>query len=493
MSNSRRKQKGACMKKTFLLIFAIVLLLPVFFGTSATADSLYAEAVVNADGVALRTDARGDSKIYLRLPIDTKLELMETNVNREWHKVRFKTRIGYVNRMYVDLVRNSATDRYIGTVANCEEYVNIRSAPDKKAEVIGSAKLGEAYELVSGFVENGYYAIAFRESTGYISSEYMSCEKIADEDQLSSIEVTGGTLSPNFSPDTHGYIVTVTDDTLTVAANAAEKKVRISVDNTKKSTCTFQMPEPGTRTVRIRVNGKTRYTLYFVKDAITLGTYNIKRGNKRIVEMGQMVANEKPDIMGLQECYRIEQKGNDEAIDNLISLRTKHMRETMFCPTVLYPSGGEYGIGMLSAYPMKKQEIRMLTSPSTEQRAVMRASVEIRGKHVSVYNTHLSYESMEVRAIQLSEIAEWMADDPNQYKILFGDFNIADLSEFGLLSGMKCVDNEKTRFFDYFGEEFSSNKIDNILVSENITVHNVRKYNVMLSDHRPLFAYVTLN
>ena len=56
-----------------------------------------------------------------------------------------------------------------------------------------------------------------------------------------------------------------------------------------------------------------------------------------------------------------------------------------------------------------------LTSPQSEQRVAMRASVQIDGKNVSVYNTHLSYESKEIRRVQLTEIAEWMNSDRNDY------------------------------------------------------------------------------
>lgn len=479
------------MKKWIRIVLLIVVAFGIFMPVPGNAARVFTEAVVNSEDVALRSEPRNGAPIYLRLSKDTRLELLGTNYNCEWHKVKYKNRVGYINRMYVDLEGVTDDDSFIGTIVNCAESVNVRSVPDKKGPMLGKANLGEQFSVISGVLQNGYYSIDYYGTPGYVSADYVVLDELAESDQLSSIDISGGVMRPAFSPDQYGYIVRADQDVVTVNATA-ENGIKVSVDRTKKSINTYQMPEHGIKTVRIRVNGKVKYSIYIVRNVITLCSYNIKRGNKRIVEMGQLIANESPDLMGLQECYKIPQTENTEAVNNLLALRTAHMKEWSFSTTVNYPSGGEYGIGMLSAYEMHDIETINLTSPQSEQRVAMRASVQIDGKNVSVYNTHLSYESKEIRRVQLTEIAEWMNSDRNDYRIVFGDFNITDISEFSPLKRMRCVDNEKTRFFDYDAAEFQSNKIDNILVTENIKVLNVRKDNIMISDHRPLFAYIVL-
>ena len=39
----------------------------------------------------------------------------------------------------------------------------------------------------------------------------------------------------------------------------------------------------------------------------------------------------------------------------------------------------------------------------------------------------------------------------------------------------------------------SKSEIDNIVVTDNITVLNIRMIDELLSDHRPIFAYLTLD
>lgn len=53
-----------------------------------------------------------------------------------------------------------------------------------------------------------------------------------------------------------------------------------------------------------------------------------------------------------------------------------------------------------------------------------KGEIEINGKVIAVYNTHLTYESVEARAKQLLELKATMDQDPAEYKVAFGDFNV---------------------------------------------------------------------
>ena len=44
--------------------------------------------------------------------------------------------------------------------------------------------------------------------------------------------------------------------------------------------------------------------MYLVRDVLTVGTWNIKRGNNNILVMqGWLIAAQRPDILGVQEVY----------------------------------------------------------------------------------------------------------------------------------------------------------------------------------------------
>ena len=85
-----------------------------------------------------------------------------------------------------------------------------------------------------------------------------------------------------------------------------------------------------------------------------------------------------------------------------------------------------------------------------------------------------------------------MDADKNKYRILFGDFN-AKASEFSVFrSGYTVLNDTNMKFYDYSASPISKSEIDNIIVSDNISVLNVRMLNDSLSDHKPILAYLKL-
>lgn len=477
------KRKALCL----LLILGLVLSGLPLDGSHAAS---YETGVINADGVAFRKGASSDSGRIRRLQKGTVVEILATNVNAEWHKVKYKSETGYVNRMYVDLKKAEDADAsYRGTVVNCKENVNVRASANKDAELMGLADKGATFRVTRANLAGGWHEISYNGKTGYISADYLDLSREGASGQLLSLSVSGGTMSPAFSPDVYGYVINATSGDVRISAEGA-KGAKVKIGDSGKSTVTVSMPRHGSKTVRISVDGKVKYSLYIVRGAITVGTWNIKRGNGKLTEMGCLVQAQQPDLMGVQEVYRCKSK---TVVDNLLSLRTKEMQNTSFAKTVSYASGGEYGIGLLSAYKIESAETKTLSSDGNEQRVLQKIVVKIDGHRVSVYNTHFSYESAATRSKQFAEVKKWLDADTNKYKILFGDFN-AKASEFSQLGkGYTALNAADTRFYDYGAGLMSKSEIDNIVVTDNITVLNIRMIDELLSDHRPIFAYLTLD
>ena len=140
---------------------------------------------------------------------------------------------------------------------------------------------------------------------------------------------------------------------------------------------------------------------------------------------------------------------------------------------------------------MSEPEIIKLESGSYEQRVLQRVEITVDGKRVSLYNTHLSFNSAALRKKQFAAVLRAMNADDNAYKILFGDFN-AKASEFSQFKGYTVINTTDAKFFNYAGNPIAKNEIDNIVVSENITVLNSRMIENEYSDHKPLIAYLLL-
>lgn len=154
---------------------------------------------------------------------------------------------------------------------------------------------------------------------------------------------------------------------------------------------------------------------------LRVGTYNLAAGKKPIMsDLKRNVEKEAIDIIGFQEVDLF-------MVRNPFNM-LKQVSDGVYEFTVY--SGAEkylwadYGLGTASKYLVESTEIRFLeTLGKIEKRILQRTVVDVNGKKVAFYNTHLSYEKDEIRMQQLQDIKEIVDADATEYKIIVGDFN----------------------------------------------------------------------
>lgn len=478
------------MKKIFLFCLAILCSL-VFLWVPQTAQALdITRGEIIASSVAFRKAPDANSAIISKLAKGALVDILQTNVNAQWDKVQYKGKTGYVNRVYIswDLSLDAYKLDYTGTVINCKTDIIVRSTPSSKANVVGTAKKGTSLKVTQKDCAKGWHQVEFEGGTAYISADYLEVIPKVDDTQLSSLTIKGGTLAPSFSPAEYGYVVSATSAKVTFTAKA-NSGVTIDINGSGKSSLTISVPSPGMKTIRIDVNGKTRYSLYIARSVITMGTWNIKRGDGNLLMQGRLVRDQQLDIIGIQEAF--QHNNASDIVDNLASLKTINMPYTKFAPTIDYSDGSQFGIGILSHYKLSGFETFTLESDGHEKRILQKAVAKINGKTVSIYNTHFSYEAASTREKQFAKVVSVMKKDKNKYKILFGDFN-AKADEFSQFQGFTITHTTQTAYYDYSGNPIDINIIDNIIVTKNIQVINSRIIATKLSDHDPFFAYMVL-
>ena len=477
--------KKRCFSLWMILLTLCLAVLPL---SGARALSVTTGMIVG-DGIALRKTASSSGALLTRLDEGTIVKILETNINSEWYRVETVNRTGYVNRMYVNIDASlpSYQMRYTGTIVNCDSEINVRATASVSAKKLGVAKKGESYTVTQAYASGAWHAIDYNGKTGYVSSKYVELEAIVGDDVLSGLEITGATLSPKFSPTEYGYVLTASQGEVRIRATANDG-VKISVGSTGIASAKYTINSGNSKTIRISVNGKVRYSIYLVRDVLTVGTWNIKRGNNNLLMQGWLIAAQKPDILGVQEVY-INKK---ERTNNLLSVRTRDAQNMSFAETVSYDSGGQYGIGQISKYKPQNTKITLLSSEDKEQRCLQKVEYVVNGKRVSFYNTHFSYESASIRKKQFAEVIAIMDADTNAYKILTGDFNAEEKEFAGFLQNYRVVNTSETKFYDYNYKLIEMSQIDNIIVSKNITVLNARAIPTEYSDHYPLFAFLAL-
>jgi len=152
-------------------------------------------------------------------------------------------------------------------------------------------------------------------------------------------------------------------------------------------------------------------------------TYNIESGARGLEGVGQALREVGADLVALHEVDRGTTRAGgldqSEALAGLAGLPY----HAHFRATGLY--GGDYGLALLSRYPLRSVEQRPLpTWPGLEPRILVHAVVEVEGRLLSIYLTHLSHlpTRAPLRLQQARAIRAVLDADPGPL-LLLGDLN----------------------------------------------------------------------
>jgi hypothetical protein len=161
----------------------------------------------------------------------------------------------------------------------------------------------------------------------------------------------------------------------------------------------------------------------------------------------------------------------------------------------------DFGIGTVQVFvfdSLTSTETQIQTAGfSGGTRGLAKIETYIRGKKVSLYNTHIAADStgVEVQA-EIANVISVLDADPNPYKILTGDFNVKDTNYFdGFLTNYKLCNGKGGVWLDSFkNTPYGTTKaIDNIIVTKNIDILSVQLDSTLtLSDHNAIYADLML-
>lgn len=221
---------------------------------------------------------------------------------------------------------------------------------------------------------------------------------------------------------------------------------------------------------------------------IRVGSYNIKHGadaNLNMSTIASVIKSQNLDIVGLQEVdYKTSRS---KYIDQPAKLaEAAEMPYYVFVRAIDY-QGGEYGTLILSKYPILSSEVIPLESWDKEARSLGHVVIDVNGRQIDFFNTHLSYEDRNLRTLQFFEVSE--KTDLCKNYILTGDFNTADFSEFTVIGGNLI--NNAVRNYPTFHS--SQKSIDNIVYSDSFKETTSGYVSESYSDHYMLWAEFEIN
>ncbi|WP_224070079.1 endonuclease/exonuclease/phosphatase family protein [Arachidicoccus terrestris] len=203
-----------------------------------------------------------------------------------------------------------------------------------------------------------------------------------------------------------------------------------------------------------------------------------------------------PDLVALQEIdVNVKRSGN---IDEAAQIAARAGFKYYYFAKTLDLEGGQYGIAILSKFPLSGTATHQLPSIESlkgEPRVLATAVVHLPGgKKLTFASTHLDAYHKENRLLQIKEINQ-IAAGLNMPFIIGGDFNAHEQSEV-----IKTLDQQMTRTCENcpptFDEGDASGAIDYVAYrpASKFKVLSQKVLNtVKASDHFPVMAVLQLH
>lgn len=225
-------------------------------------------------------------------------------------------------------------------------------------------------------------------------------------------------------------------------------------------------------------------------------TYNIHVGvgmDKKLdlARIAAVIMNERPDLVGLQEVDRGVRR--TELKDEIVELSKLTGMEFAFAHNLDY-QGGQYGVAILSRFPIQKIDHRKYENlREAERRGMIRIEVKLRDKTLNFVTTHLDYQYEDGRVFETEQLLRFLQDVKGPM-IVVGDFNDDSLGGAYKLMRAKFDDAWSGAKPGEAGLSYPADKptkrIDYIFTRKSDRIKAKRAWIVssLASDHLPVIA-----
>lgn len=99
-------------------------------------------------------------------------------ISGNWYKVQYGSKEGWIYNAYVSTTGGSGTATTgVGTIVNCNSWVNVRKGPSTGHAKLGTAAKGTKYEILgytTSSAGNRWYKIRYGNQTAYVFGKYLS-------------------------------------------------------------------------------------------------------------------------------------------------------------------------------------------------------------------------------------------------------------------------------------------------------------------------------
>ncbi|PWI07556.1 metal-dependent hydrolase [Streptomyces sp. NWU339] len=243
---------------------------------------------------------------------------------------------------------------------------------------------------------------------------------------------------------------------------------------------------------------------------LRVATYNIHAGAGQdgafdLERTAEAIRDLDADVIGLQEVdvhwgARSDFVDEARALADMLDMRVFFAPIYDLDPVTADGERRQYGVAVLSRYPVLEAENHEITRLSTQTPDPVPApapgfaevTVNVKGAFVHVYSTHLDYRAdPSIRAAQVADMLEVLAADRGP-KILVGDFN-AEATAPELAPLWQRLRDAAPDGGGTYPAVDPAKRIDLVTVSPDITVSGAREVATDASDHRPVVTDLKLH
>ena len=233
---------------------------------------------------------------------------------------------------------------------------------------------------------------------------------------------------------------------------------------------------------------------------IRVMTYNIHVGvgmDKKLdlPRIAAVINDQHADLVGLQEVDRGVER--TQRIDEIAELAKLTHMDYAFAFNLKY-QGGQYGVAILSRYPIRSFDHRLYKNTrEAERRGFIRAEVNVGGQTVNFVTTHLDYQYEDGRVFEAEQLLDALKDVKGPL-IVVGDFNDIPMGGAYKLMSDQFADSWMESGVSDQGLSYPADKpakrIDYILSRRTDHIRTKKAWTVstLASDHVPVVADLEL-
>src|SRR5437870_1929234 len=229
---------------------------------------------------------------------------------------------------------------------------------------------------------------------------------------------------------------------------------------------------------------------------IRVMTYNIHVGvgmDKKLdlPRIAEVIKQQHAELVGLQEVGRGVER--TQRIDEIAELAKLTKMDYAFAFNLKY-QGGQYGVAILSRYPIRATNHRLYKNTrEAERRGFIRAEVNIGGSVVNFATTHLDYQYEDGRVFEAEQLLAALKDVKGPL-ILVGDFTDVPAGQAYRLVrqqfGDAWIENHPNENGFSYPSDKPAKRIDYILWRSSDHLRTKRAWipETLASDHVPVVA-----